>query len=147
MAQRDRDEEQPGRIVIADGGAALEAPDAMDGLAVGAEHGASGEEAALHVTDDPAAPGVTEPSVAGAPELDDPAPEDAVNSDPEAERAQEQAARDVAADGDVFDPGLPVLPDEPGGGPDAARVDRSPDAGGAAAGADGRQDAGPEAWG
>jgi hypothetical protein len=56
----------------------------------------------------------------------------------------EQAARDVRADGEVFAPGLPGEPEaaEPG----ATRIDRAPESGGAAAGADGRQDVGPDAW-
>jgi hypothetical protein len=97
-----------GRITIAGEGAALETPDAMDGVDVGVDGGAAGaEEAAVHVVDDPGAPLETEPSVAGSPALDDPEL-DASLDDPEAARAAAEAAQDVRADGDVFDPGPPV---------------------------------------
>jgi hypothetical protein len=138
------DADRSGRITIAGEGAALETPDAMDGVDVGIDGGAaSAEEAALHTTDDPDAPVATEPSVAGSPELDDPELDAALDADPEAGTAAEQAARDVRADGEVFDPGLP------GGSraaeSDAERIDRDPESGGTA-GVDGRQDAGPGAW-
>ena len=142
------DADRSGRIGIADEGAALETPDAMDGVDVGIDGGAAAaEEAAVHTTDDPAAPVATEPSVAGSPALDDPELDAALEADPEAGRAAAQAARDVRADGDVFDPGLPggwvaVDADEQG----ADRIDRSPESGGAGAGTSGRRDVGPDAW-
>jgi hypothetical protein len=142
------DADRSGRIGIADEGAALETPDAMDGVDVGIDGGAaSAEEAAVHTVDDPGAPVATEPSVAGSPDLDDPELDAAHEADPEAGRAAAQAARDVRADGDLFDPGLPggwVAEDADEQGAD--RIDRSPEAGGAGAGTSGRQDVGPDAW-
>jgi hypothetical protein len=77
------DADRSGRIGIADEGAALETPDAMDGVDVGIDGGAaSAEEAAVHTVDDPAAPVATEPSVAGSPELDDPELDAALEADP-----------------------------------------------------------------
>jgi hypothetical protein len=147
------DADRSGRIALADEGAALETPDAMDGVDVGIDGGAaSAEEAAVHVTDDPGGPVETEPSVAGSPELADPEVDAALDTDPEADpeanAAAAQAARDVRADGDVFDPGLPGGPmaTERGDEPGAGGIDADPESGGAAAGVDGRQDAGPEAW-
>jgi Family of unknown function (DUF5709) len=138
------DADRSGRIGLAGEGAALETPDAMDGVDVGVDGGAAGaEEAAVHTTDDPARPVETEPSVAGSPDLDDPELDAALGADPEADRAAAQVARDVRADGDVFDPGVPVADGEETG---ADRIDRAPESGGAAAGASGRQDAGPDAW-
>jgi hypothetical protein len=142
------DAERSGRIELAGEGAALETPDAMDGVDVGIDGGAAAaEEAAVHTTDDPGAPVAMEPSVAGVPELDDPELESALGADPEADTAAAQAARDVRSDGDVFDPGLPggARVGEHGAGPAAERIDRDPESGGAA-GVDGRQDAGSEAW-
>lgn len=140
----------PDRLQLAGGGAALETPDSMDGADVGIDGGAAGpEEAAVHITDDPGAPVETEPSVAASPELDDPELEAALDdaqTEAGADDAEAQAARDVRADGDVFDPGLPGTPateqaDELG----AERIDRQPESGGAA-GVDGRRDAGPDVW-
>ena len=188
------DPDRAGRIGIAGEGAALETPDAMDGVDVGIDGGAAGaEEAAVHTVDDPGAPLETEPSVAGSPALDDPEL-DASLDDPESARAAAEAAQDVRADGDVFDPAPPGGPvaegaegssgpgaqggDDPRGGdvtgrgPDPARprdpfdtdpvqrelpdgddraagaegIDAAQETGGAAAGASGRQDAGPDAW-
>jgi Family of unknown function (DUF5709) len=144
------DAERSGRIELAGEGAALETPDAMEGVDVGIDGGAAGaEEAAVHTTFDPGAPVAMEPSVAGVPELDDPELDAALDTDPEADTAAQQAARDVRADGDVFDPGLPGEPraGERSAEGTAERIDRDPESGGAAAGVDGRQDAGPEAWG
>jgi Family of unknown function (DUF5709) len=139
------DVDRSGRIVIAGEGAALETPDAMEGVDVGIDGGAaSAEEAAVHTIDGPDAPLETEPSVAGSPTLDDPELDSALGDDPEAGRAAAQAARDVQADGDVFDPGVPVA--EGAEELDADRIDRAPGSGGAAAGASGRQDAGPDVW-
>jgi hypothetical protein len=142
------DVDRSGRIEIADEGAALETPDAMDGVDVGIDGGAaSAEEAAVHTIDDPGAPVATEPSVAGSPALYDPELDAAIEADPEADRAAAQAARDVRADGDVFDPGLPggrVAEDTEDQGAD--RIDRSPESGGAGAGMSGRRDVGPDAW-
>ena len=67
------DPDRSGRITIAGEGAALETPDAMDGVDVGVDGGAAGaEEAAVHEIDDAVigtagAPVETEPSVADAP--------------------------------------------------------------------------------
>ena len=62
------DADRSGRIALADEGAALETPDAMDGVDVGIDGGAAAaEEAAVHTTDDPDAPVAMEPSVAGSP--------------------------------------------------------------------------------
>ncbi|OZM80996.1 DUF5709 domain-containing protein [Pseudonocardia sp. MH-G8] len=183
------DEDRSGRIAVEGEGAALETPDAMDGVDVGVDGGGAGaEEAAVHVVDDPGAPVETEPSVAGSPALDDPELDAVVGGDPRADRARSEAARDVRAEGQAFDPGMtgapvaegsedtrgPAAPDggDPAGGdltgrgPDpsfprdpfdadparrgfadsAESIDESPDARGAAAGASGRDDAGPEAW-
>ncbi|MHA6626176.1 DUF5709 domain-containing protein [Pseudonocardia sichuanensis] len=180
------DEDRTGRIALEGEGAALETPDAMDGVDVGIDGGAAGaEEAAVHVVDDPGAPVETEPSVAGSPALEDPELDEVAGGDPRADQARAEAARDVRADGQVFDPGSTEAPvaesgedvrgpaapeggdpaggDLTGRGPDPSRprdpfgadparrelagsIDESPDAGGAAAGASGRQDAGPEAW-
>jgi uncharacterized protein DUF5709 len=143
------DADRSGRIAIADEGAALETPDAMAGVDVGIDGGAaSAEEAAVHVTDDPGAPVEVEPSVAGSPELDDPELDAVLGADPESDEAATQAARDVRADGDVFDPGLPggARAAERGAEPVAEGIDTDPESGGAAAGVDGRQDAGPDAW-
>jgi hypothetical protein len=141
------DADRSGRIGIADEGAALETPDAMDGVDVGIDGGAAAaEEAAVHTTDDPGAPVATEPSVAGSSALADPELDAALEADPEADRAAAQAARDVRADGDVFDPGLPGGWMEDADVRGADRIDRSPDAGGAGAGTSGRQDVGPDAW-
>lgn len=145
------DTERSGRIELAGEGAALETPDAMDGVDVGIDGGAAGaEEAAVHTTDDPGAPVETEPSVAASPELADPELENALEDDAEtdaaADDAQAQAARDVRADGDTFDPGLPGAPGtEQAEELAAERIDRQPGSGGAA-GVDGRRDAGPDAW-
>ena len=182
------DVDRAGRITIADEGAGLETPDAMDGVDVGIDGGAAGaEEAAVHVVDGPGAPLETEPSVAGSPALDDPELDAVVGDDPLADEALLEAARDVRDDGDVFDPGRtdgpvaegseradhtaagggaggdPTGGDLTGRGADPARprdpfdadpaqrpladsIDDAPETGGAAAGASGRQDAGPEAW-
>ncbi|GAA5136633.1 DUF5709 domain-containing protein [Pseudonocardia adelaidensis] len=141
------DTERSGRIELAGEGAAMETPDAMDGVDVGIDGGAAGaEEAAVHTTDDPGAPVETEPSLAGAPELEDPELDAALGADAEADEAAAQAARDVRADGDVFDPGLPGAPvSEQAEEPAAGRIDREPDSGGAA-GVDGTRDAGPDVW-
>jgi hypothetical protein len=182
------DEDRSGRIAVEGEGAALETPDAMDGVDVGVDGGGAGaEEAAVHVVDDPGAPVETEPSVAGSPALDDPELDAVVGGDPRADRARSEAARDVRAEGQAFDPGTTGAPvaegsedargpapdgghptggDLTGRGPDpsfprdpfdadparrefvdsAGSIDESPDARGAAAGASGRDDAGPEAW-
>jgi hypothetical protein len=113
------DPDRAGRLVADAGGAALETPDDMDAVDVGIDGGAaSAEEAAVHVSEDPAATAETEPSMAGSPALDD-SELDAVAADPLAGAAAADAAADI----------------------DAAR-----EAGGSAAPASGRQDAGPDAW-
>jgi hypothetical protein len=94
------DPDRAGRITIADQGAALETPDALDGLDVGVDGGAaSAEEAAMHEVDAIAvggAPLETEPSLADAPSLADPELDAALAADPAADRAEEQARRDLA---------------------------------------------------
>jgi hypothetical protein len=130
---REEPEEQPvdvdraGRLSGADQGAALETPDDIAAVDVGIDGGAaSAEEAAVHVSDDPAGPIESEPSLADLPELADPEV-DAAADDPLADRAGEQARRDAWRDGaDV-----------------AAGIDASPGAAGAAAPASGRDDVGP----
>jgi hypothetical protein len=140
------DPDRSGRIRLAGEDAAPERPDAMDAEDVGIDGGAaSAEEAAMHTTDDLGAPVETEPSVADSPALDDPEVDAALGADPEADRAEAQATRDMRGDGDVFDPGRPGGPGAEE--PDADRIDRAPKSGGAAAAASGRQDAGPDAWG
>jgi hypothetical protein len=114
------DPDRAGRVRIAGEGAALETEDAMEGVDVGIDGGAaSAEEAAVHRVDgDGRVDG--EPSVAADPALDDPEV-DALLEDPRDGRAaRSDAARDAA---DV--------------------LDGAPDAGGAAAPASGRTDAGP----
>jgi len=142
----DGDPDRSGRIEIAGEGAALETADSMDGVDVGIDGGAAGaEEAAVHITDDPAAPVAREPSLAGSPALDDPEVDAVLDADPQADLAAAEAARDVRADGEVFDPGRldgPQAGDTEEGTAD--RIDRAPESGGAAAGADGRQDVGPD---
>jgi uncharacterized protein DUF5709 len=122
------DPDRAGRITIADQGAALETPDDMAAVDVGIDGGAaSAEEAAVHLSDDPVAPVEVEPSVADAPELDDPEVEAALADDPLAERAQREAAGDALAGGDDL----------------AGGIDGRSDASGAASSASGRDDVGP----
>ena len=93
------DGDRAGRIIIADEGAALETPDALDGVDVGIDGGAaSAEEAAVHEVDDLAVGGAvpveTEPSLAGA-ELADPELDASLAADPDADLARDQAERDI----------------------------------------------------
>jgi hypothetical protein len=121
------DPDRAGRLTVAGAGAALETPDDLDGVDVGIDGGAaSAEEAAVHVSEDPAAAVETEPSMAGSPALDDPELDAAVGDDPLAGRARADAARES---GDA-----------------AAAIDAARESDGAAAPASGRQDAGPGAW-
>lgn len=130
------DTDRAGRLTIAGEGAALETPDAMDGVDVGIDGGAaSAEEAAVHEVSDPGAPIEVEPSLIDSPLVDDPELDDVLGDDPLAERARDEAVRDVVADGEMFEPGA-----DPAAGLDADR-----DAGGAAAPASGRADVGPGA--
>jgi hypothetical protein len=65
------DADRSGRIGIADEGAALETPDAMDGVDVGIDGGAaSAEEAAVHTVDDPGAPVAEDADEQGADRID-----------------------------------------------------------------------------
>ncbi|WP_219419331.1 DUF5709 domain-containing protein [Pseudonocardia nigra] len=166
------DPDRAGRIAIDGEGAALETSDAMDGVDVGVDGGsASAEEAAVHEIDDPGSPAETEPSVANSPALDDPELDNAVGDDPLADRAREEAADDVRADGEVFAPGGaegsetpleggrgggtpgggdrsgqgpdPALPHDPADLDPAARIDADSGSGGAASSASGRDDVGP----
>lgn len=163
------DTDRAGRITMADEGAALETPDALQGVDVGIDGGAaSAEEAAVHVVDVPGAPVEVEPSLADSPALADPELDLALGDDPLADRAREQAAEDVRADGDAITPTVgPVaegsevvrggggVADLDGAGPDpalprygadvdpAVRLDEDSRTDGAAAGAAGRRDAGP----
>lgn len=102
------DPARSGRIMIADEGAALETPDAMDGVDVGIDGGAaSAEEAAVHEIDagsvgsgqigDGGSPVETEPSVADAPYLTDPELDASLAADPEYDRAHDEAARDLSS--------------------------------------------------
>jgi hypothetical protein len=143
------DPDRAGRLTIAGEGAALETPDAMEGVDVGIDGGAaSAEEAAVHISEDPGAPVDGEPSLADSPALADPELDEVVGDDPLAGRAREEAARDVHADGDVFDPDAEPDPaarkltDRDA----ASRIDATREAGGAAAPASGRDDAGPDVW-
>ena len=80
-----------GRLSIADEGAALETPDAMDGVDDGLDGGAaSAEEAAVHYVDT----GI-EPVADGRP-MDDPGITAILAQDPLAERAFADAGRDGA---------------------------------------------------
>lgn len=141
------DHDRSGRIEIVDEGSALETPDAMDAADVGIDGGAaSAEEAAVHETDEPVAQRETEPSVAGSPALQDPELEASLAADPDAERAERDAAREIAAEG-IGTEGISteVVGTEGtgAGGVGADRIDADPDTGGAAAPASGRRDAGP----
>lgn len=164
------DPDRAGRIVLAGEGAALERPDAMDGVDLGIDGGAaSAEEAAVHVVGDPTSLVETEPSLAGAPALDDPELDQALADDVLADEARDAAARDVRADGDLLVPGMPpvaegvvaeggataaqrggggltgdepdpALPRDPYDSDPAARLDADRDTAGAAAAATGRDD-------
>jgi hypothetical protein len=144
------DPDRAGRLMVAGGGAALEIPDDMDAVDVGIDGGAaSAEEAAVHVSQDPAAIRETEPSVVGWSALDDPDLDADVGDDPLAEWAMADAARDGGADGAT--PDLPQDPADAGPatpelGDAAARIDASRGSDGAVAPASGRQDVGPEVW-
>jgi hypothetical protein len=153
------DPERAGRLVMEGEGAALETSDAMDAVDVGIDGGAaSAEEAAVHETDDPDAPLENEPSLATSAALDDPELDAALADDPLAREARVEAARDVSADGEIFDPGSipvaegddlsgwgadPALPRDPTDRNPAAGLDDNRETGGAAAPASGRDDAGP----
>jgi hypothetical protein len=148
LLRRERGEEEEidpdraGRLTIEGEGAALETPDALEGVDVGIDGGAaSAEEAAVHETDDPEAPLENEPSFA----LNDPGLDATLGDDPLAGEARVQAARDVGADGEVFDPGAESVAElrAAAGRDPAAVLDANRDAGGAAAPASGREDAGP----
>jgi hypothetical protein len=121
QADEQVDPDRSGRRVMEGVGAALETPDAMDAVDVGIDGGAAGaEEAAVHIVEDPGQPRETEPSVANSPALADPEVDDQVSADPLSREALGEAARDVRADGDVFDPGLggtDVAGEDPGAGP------------------------------
>jgi hypothetical protein len=85
------DTDRAGRISIADEGAALETPDAMDGVDDGIDGGAaSAEEAAVHYVDTSVEPVVDERP------MDDPEVAASLAQDPLAERAFADAARDGA---------------------------------------------------
>lgn len=108
--EEQQDPDRAGRIVLAGEGAALERPDAMDGVDVGINGGAaSAEEAAVHIVPDPGALVEVEPSLDGAPALDDPELDEALGDDPLADRARDAAARDVRDDGDLLVPGVPPV--------------------------------------
>jgi Family of unknown function (DUF5709) len=126
------DPDRAGRLEVAGGGAALETPDDMDATDVGIDGGAaSAEEAAVHVSTDPAARVETEPSVAGSPALDDPELDAATGADERAEDAMVDAARDLDAEGESVDPG--AVPAAEGAEPARSGAGR---AGGDAAGGD-----------
>jgi len=85
------DPDRSGRISIADQGAALETPDAMDGVDDVIDGGAaSAEEAAVHYVDTSIEPVVEERPI------DDPDVAASVAQDPLADRAFADAARDGA---------------------------------------------------
>ncbi|WP_433294802.1 DUF5709 domain-containing protein [Pseudonocardia sp. CA-142604] len=153
------DPDRAGRLVMEGEGAALETSDDLDAVDVGIDGGAaSAEEAAVHETDDPDAPLDNEPSLATAAALDDPELDAALADDPLAGKARMEAARDVSADGEIFDPGSipvaeggdlsgwgadPVPPRDTADRDPAAGLDANRETGGAAAPASGRDDAGP----
>jgi hypothetical protein len=90
------DPDRSGRISIADQGAALETPDAMDGVDDGIDGGAaSAEEAAVHYVDTSIEPVVEERPI------DDPDVAASVAQDPLADRAFADAARDGAGQDQV----------------------------------------------
>jgi hypothetical protein len=164
------DPDRAGRLVMEGEGAALETSDALEAVDVGIDGGAaSAEEAAVHETDDPDAPLDNEPSLATSAALDDPELDAALGDDPFAGAARVEAARDVSADGEIFDPGAipvaegaepprggaggegdlsgwgadPALPRDAADRDAAAGLDANRDTGGVAAPASGREDAGP----
>lgn len=142
---RERGEETPdpdrsGRVTMAGEGAALETPDALDGVDVGIDGGAaSAEEAAVHEVDGRSpvggggAPVEVEPSMADAAGLRDPEVEESLDEDPLADRARAAAAADARADDDLREPGPPPVaegseprataPDGNGGGLDGREPD------------------------
>jgi hypothetical protein len=84
-----------GRISVADEGAALETPDAMDGVDEGIDGGAaSAEEAAVHYVDTSIAP------VDDERPMDDSEVAASLADDPRADRAFADAARDGAGQGE-----------------------------------------------
>jgi uncharacterized protein DUF5709 len=131
---REEPEEQPvdpdraGRLSGADQGAALDNTDDITAVDVGIDGGAaSAEEAAVHVSTDPASGVEYEPSLADLPELADPEVERELAEDALADPAGQQAARDAWRDG----------------ADTAAGIDAVPDAAGFVAPASGRDDVGP----
>jgi hypothetical protein len=119
------DPDRSGRLTIEGQGAALETADDIDGVDVGIDGGAaSAEEAAVHESTDPVSGYESEPSLADLPELADPDVERSLADDPQADRAEREAARDAW-----------------GGDDAAARIDA--DASGAASSASGRDVVGP----
>jgi hypothetical protein len=129
---REQPEDQPvdvdrsGRLAAAGDG------DDMEAVDVGIDGGAaSAEEAAVHESSGPGEPVETEPRVADLPEFADPEVDASVADDPLADRAEREAARDGQRDGWREQDDL------------ARRLDASPDAGGSAASASGRDDVGP----
>jgi hypothetical protein len=164
------DPDRAGRLVMEGEGAALETSDALHAVDVGIDGGAaSAEEAAVHENDDPNAPLDNEPSFATSAALDDPELDAALGDDSLAGQARVEAARDVGADGEMFDPGAipvaegagplregvgdggdlsgwgadPAVPREVDDRDRAAGLDANRETGGAAAPASGREDAGP----
>lgn len=126
---REEPEEQPvdvdraGRLSGADQGAALENTDDITAVDVGIDGGAaSAEEAAVHVSADPASGIEYEPPLADLPEL----------VDPEVERELDEALDDRVAR-EAWRDGADV----------AAGIDGAPDAAGFTAPASGRDDVGP----
>jgi hypothetical protein len=86
-----RDTDRSGRISIADEGAAMETPDAMDGVDEGLDGGAaSAEEAAVHYVDTSIEPVVDEDP------MDDSEVAASLAQDPLADRAFADAVRDGA---------------------------------------------------
>lgn len=124
------DPDRSGRISAASAGPDGEATDALDGVDVGIDGGsATAEEAAVHDVDLGVEP-VDDASPTG-----DPAVAESLAQDPYSDAAQLDAQRDARAT-DAAD----RVPDRDA----AAGVDRLPEAGGAAAPASGRADAGPD---
>jgi hypothetical protein len=144
-ADEPADPDRAGRIAVAGEGAALETPDAMDAVDVGIDGGAAGaEEAAVHVVDDSGGG----PAAEGSESVGGPAGRsgdtDNVGGDPEGGDFTGRGP-DPARPRDPFETD-PARREFPGERRDASVIDDDPESGGAAAGASGTRDVGPDAW-
>lgn len=126
------DTTRSGRLAAAGAGVTGEPGEDTGAVDVGIDGGAvSAEEAAVHDVE----AGI-EPVVDDTP-MEDPEVADGLDTGPRADRAERDAARDAAADGD------PIAGWDRDHRTGAERIDATPDAAGAAAPASGRTDAGP----